>query len=85
MNESGLKTKQSIQQEALEAIQGQHRASVGISMGVGKTLIGLQHMEQEYKNGFRKFLVVVPKNSIIDSWKTDAVKFNLEQVNPLLN
>lgn len=80
MNESGLKTKQSIQQEALEAIQGQHRASVGISMGVGKTLIGLQHMEQEYKNGFRKFLVVVPKNSIIDSWKTDAVKFNLEHL-----
>ena len=80
INEPGSKTKQSIQQEALEAVQGKHRASVAVSMGVGKTLIGLQHMEQEYSNGSRKFLVVVPKNSIIDSWKTDAVKFDLSHL-----
>lgn len=77
INEPGLKTKQSIQQKALEAVQGKHRASVAVSMGVGKTLIGLLHMDSEYDTGSRKFLVVVPKNSIIDSWKTDAVKFDV--------
>lgn len=46
-------------------------------MGVGKTLIGLQHMNAEYLKGKRKFLVVAPNLPIFDSWKNDAVKFDM--------
>ena len=45
-------------------------------MGVGKTLLGLKHMVDNYTDVF-KALVVAPKLSIFDSWKDDAEKFNL--------
>lgn len=64
-----------IQREALEAVSNAFRASCAVSMGVGKTLIGLIHMEQEYRKGYKKFLVVAPKVSIFQSWKDDAQKF----------
>jgi superfamily II DNA or RNA helicase len=49
-------------------------------MGVGKTLIGLLHMEREYKLGARDFLVVAPKLSIFTTWKEEAIKFKLEHL-----
>lgn len=75
---TGLTKRELIQQEALTATVGKYRCGLGISMGVGKTLIGLRHMEQEYANGYRKFLVVAPKVSIFQSWKDDAEKFGLK-------
>jgi hypothetical protein len=42
------KDKNQIQEEALLAILPHNRCGVGISMGVGKTLIGLQHMNKNY-------------------------------------
>ena len=71
-----MKDKNIIQEEALQAILPYDRAGVGISMGVGKTLIGLLHMNKHYTD-YCTFLVVAPKKSIIQSWKDDAVKFNL--------
>ena len=46
--EPSLKTKDDIQELALRAIADKPRCSVGVSMGVGKTLIGLKHMAANY-------------------------------------
>jgi superfamily II DNA or RNA helicase len=67
-----------IQQEALRSILLYNRGGLDISMGVGKTYIGLQYI----KIVQGKVLVVAPKVSIFESWKNDAIKFNLE---PLLD
>ena len=72
-----MKNKDDIQRQALLAIGNNERCSVGVSMGVGKTLIGLRHMTLNYTD-ISKFLVVAPKKSIFTSWKDDAKKFGLE-------
>ena len=72
-----MKTREKIQNEALDVAHKNSRCTLAISMGVGKTLIGLKHMSLTYKLG-SKFLVAAPKKSIFDSWKADAKKFNLE-------
>lgn len=72
-----LTQREKIQQEALNKALQHNRSSLGISMGVGKTLIGLKHMEANY-SVLLKVLVVAPKVSIFQSWKEDAVKFDLE-------
>lgn len=73
-----LTARELIQQEALAISVKHYRCGLGISMGVGKTLIGLRHMEKEFLNSKGKYLVVAPKVSIFESWKDDAIKFGLE-------
>lgn len=63
-----------IQSDTLAELYKHKRAGAAVSMGVGKTLIGLMHMEHEYTDVFRA-LVVAPKLSIFQSWKDDAAKF----------
>lgn len=75
-----LTKRELIQQDALTAVSNKYRCGLGISVGVGKTLIGLRHMEQEYAGGATKFLVVAPKVSIFQSWKDDAEKFGLNHL-----
>jgi len=70
--------REEIQNLALQASKNKSRCSLAVSMGVGKTLIGLRHMQQRYLNGERKFLVVAPKLSIFETWKEDAHKFGLD-------
>lgn len=70
--------REQIQKEALASVLDYRRAGLHISMGVGKTYIGLQYIQRTYKSG--KILVVAPKVSIFESWKNDAVKFNLESI-----
>ena len=72
-----MNQREKIQKEALNIISKSHRAGLGIGMGIGKTYIGLQHMEKEYKKGARKFLVAAPKKSIFQSWIDDAQSFSL--------
>ena len=72
-----MKTKDIVQKEALDALRSHSRCGVGISMGVGKTLIGLMHMVENYHEK-AKFLIAAPKKSIFKSWIDDAKKFNLE-------
>lgn len=72
-----MKSKDDIQKEALDTIRSLKRCSVGISMGVGKTRIGLLHMAENYTPTI-KYLVVAPKKSIFTTWKDEALKFNLE-------
>lgn len=68
-------TKDSIQKEATAEIIKHKRSSVAIGTGVGKTLIGLNHIEI-VTNGLQRILIVAPKKSIFQSWKDDAAKFN---------
>ena len=72
--------REEIQSEAIAATQGVNRCTLGVSMGVGKTYIGLQHMQQEYDKGARSFMVVAPKLSIFKTWTDDAFKFGLEHL-----
>lgn len=72
-------TRDEIQQEALEAVKGKHRCSVVLGTGVGKTLVGLNHIEQN-TTPLMKILVAAPKKSIFQSWKDDAVKFGKENL-----
>ncbi len=72
--------KNQIQMEALDALEGYNRSGLAISMGVGKTLIGLIYMHKLYYKGARKFLVVAPKKSVMESWKNEAVKFKKQQL-----
>jgi len=70
-------TKDLIQEKVLSLLEDKSRASVALSGGTGKTLIGLKHMATK-QFGHCRFLVVAPKKSIFQSWKDDAKKFNLE-------
>ncbi len=72
--------RKEIQEKALTLSLKLQRCSLAISMGVGKTLIGLQYINELQEENMHKLkvLVVAPKLSIFDSWKDDAVKFNIE-------
>jgi len=72
-----MKTKSDIQQEALDALIKVRKGSVAMSVGTGKTLVGLKHMDMHYTDT-SFFLVVAPKKSIFQSWIDDAKKFDLE-------
>jgi len=72
-------TREEIQNEVLAILLKNYRGSADLSGGVGKTLVGLRHMDNMFVKGLcDKFLVVAPKKSIFQSWKDDAKKFNLE-------
>jgi superfamily II DNA or RNA helicase len=66
--------KNLIQEKALKEVLVHERCGVAISMGVGKTLLALKHVNYFYKTG-TKILVVYPKKSVMASWKEDAMKF----------
>jgi len=71
-----LQIREQIQKEALDAVLPFRRAGLHVSMGVGKTYIGLQYIS---KVG-GKVLVVAPKVTIFKSWKDDAEKFGLSNL-----
>lgn len=73
-----------IQQEALRAILLYDKAGLHISMGVGKTYIGIQYLAVLSQHMTIKALVLAPKVSIFDSWKTDLLKFNYEELGKCL-
>ncbi|MFO0453035.1 MAG: DEAD/DEAH box helicase, partial [Pseudomonadota bacterium] len=72
--------REKVQNDALNIAIGKNRCGLGISMGVGKTLIGLNYIDYLQKTNIekQKVLVVAPKLSIFDSWKNDAEKFNID-------
>ena len=72
-------TKDEVQSEAIKATEGKQRSSVALGTGVGKTLVGLTHMELN-TTPLMRCLVVAPKKAIFQSWKDDAVKFNKEDL-----
>ena len=76
---SAIMDRNKIQEEALNEILKHRKCGVGISMGVGKTLLALKHADYYY-NSNSKFLVVAPKKAIMESWKSDAEQFGFHHV-----
>ena len=70
--------REEIQAESLKTTVGKNRCSVVLGTGVGKTLVGLKHMELNTTSLMRT-LVVAPKKSIFQSWKDDAETFNMQE------
>lgn len=75
-----MSKREQIQTDALTIALQHKRCGLGISMGVGKTLIGLKYIAglQGKNMGKLRVLVVAPKLSIFDSWKNDAEKFKID-------
>lgn len=69
-----------IQKDALTIALNNKRCGLAISMGVGKTLIGLKYVDHLQVNNMGKLrvLVVAPKLSIFDSWRNDADRFKID-------
>ena len=74
-----MSKREEIQQEALDMAIANKRCGLAISMGVGKTLIGLQYIDYYQQANMKKLrvLIVAPKVSIFDSWNSDASKFGI--------
>lgn len=71
--------REEIQNLVLAELLKINRGTAALSGGVGKTLIGLRHMDNIFNAGLcDKFLVVAPKKAIFQSWIDDAKKFNFE-------
>jgi superfamily II DNA or RNA helicase len=80
-----MKNRIIIQEEALKAIEGKRKAGLGISMGVGKTLIGLKYLDSLHVSCmFKKYLIVAPKVSIYNSWKDECAKHGYTHLLPHL-
>jgi superfamily II DNA or RNA helicase len=75
-----MNKREQIQADALKIALDNRRSSAAVSMGVGKTLIGLKYIDHLQKANMNKLnvLVVAPKLSIFKSWKDDALKFNMD-------
>jgi superfamily II DNA or RNA helicase len=71
--------KTKIQEIALKHTHKVKRCGLGLATGVGKTLLGLKHMEKEY-SPLKKYLVVAPKKAIMEEWRSQAVLFNKTKV-----
>ena len=71
--------REQIQDEALKATEGKQKCTIVLGTGVGKTLVGLKHMEKHY-SPLQSILIVAPKLSIISSWRYEAEKFGLSKV-----
>jgi len=72
-------TRDDIQKQALDATVGKRRVSVVLGTGVGKTLVGLNHIENTTTE-LMKCLIVAPKKAIFNSWIDDAKRFNKEHL-----
>jgi superfamily II DNA or RNA helicase len=76
-----MKTRQEILEESFSEISKHRRRSAAISVGVGKTLLGLTDMEKELQeNPSSKFLVVIPKLAVRQTWIDEAVKHNKKEI-----
>lgn len=71
--------REDVQMEALAATDGKQKCSVVLGTGVGKTLVGLNHLDRN-TTPLNRVLVVAPKKAIFQSWKDDAVKFNKQNL-----
>lgn len=75
--------KDKIRNDALKVISKHRCAGAAISMGVGKTRLGLEHFQLVFSNvkanksRDAKALVVAPKLSILQGWLDEADKWNL--------
>jgi superfamily II DNA or RNA helicase len=66
-------TKDEIQDKALEILKPIKRGGLGITMGGGKTRIGLRDLDENCP-ALTRALVVAPKKSVQTEWKDEAEK-----------
>ena len=62
-----------VQEDALNVALNNDRCGLGISMGVGKTRVAINHLKRNF-HPFILVLVVVPKNSVKQSWLDELEK-----------
>ena len=73
---ASIKTREVVQADALLIASQHKRCGLGISMGLGKTRIAIQHLQKNF-NPFIKALVVIPKHSVAQSWIDELDKMNI--------
>jgi|TARA_A100001518_G_C1225720_1_gene74117 superfamily II DNA or RNA helicase len=66
-------SRDKVQADALDVAIQNVRATLAVSMGVGKTRVAIQHLMKLY-DSFIRVLVVVPKWSVKDSWEDELQK-----------
>lgn len=77
------KTRDQVLNEALEVVRKRKRIGAGISMGVGKTRLGLEHFQLvvnmigRTESRTAKGLVAAPTKKIIKGWKAEAEKWGM--------
>ena len=71
-----MTNREIVQSDALEITKKHKRSGLGISMGVGKTRIAIQHLMINF-NPLLQALVVIPKHSVSQSWIDELDKMNL--------
>ena len=73
------KAREKIQKEALEISLKHRRCGLGISMGVGKTRVAIQHIIKNYNNEIN-VLVATPTKTIKQSWLDELKKMDQENL-----
>lgn len=68
--------REQVQNDALNTVIKYQRAGLALSVGVGKTLVGLNYIDYFFnQNSKLKVLIVSPTLTIINNWKNEIVKF----------
>lgn len=80
-----MDTRELVIHKVLTTILPLTRCTAALGTGIGKTFIGLKHMDDRFRKGKRRFLVVAPKLSILDTWKSEAVKFEFDYLLPYVS
>ena len=70
---SSSDAREVVQSDALSIAKKYKRCGLGISMGVGKTRIAIQHLMANF-NPLISVMVVIPKNSVKQSWIDELLK-----------
>ena len=68
-------SREDVQEKALDLAINNKRCGLGISMGVGKTRVAIQHLIKSF-NPFLNVLVVIPKLSVKDAWTDEIDKMS---------
>jgi len=82
---SAAARKQALQEQVLATLRGRRLAGIALTMGLGKTLIGLRDMARLLAAGKlpvakvpgQPFLVAAPTQAILETWPQEAHKFGL--------
>jgi len=80
------KDREQVLTEALTAIRKFMRSGAAISMGVGKTKLGLDHCQlvhnkaERLNTGPATALIVAPTKKILQGWKDEAKKWKVEHL-----
>ena len=72
---SAAARKQALQDQVLAQLGGRRLAGVALTMGLGKTLVGLRDMARQPAG--RPLLVAAPTRAVLDAWPQEARKFGL--------